>query len=549
MEPLNILMVDDQPAKLLAYEAILGELGENLIKANTAREALARLLRDEVAVVLMDVNMPEIDGFELASMIRQHPRCQRTAIIFVSAVHLSDQDKVKGYQTGAVDYVSVPVVPEILRAKIRVFLELHRKTTELRRLNDELEARVRMRTDDLEVSLEKLRNSEARLREQGEALEDADRRKDEFLAMLAHELRNPLAPIRNVVEIMRRRADEPREHEWMRNMIDRQVTHLVRLVDDLLDASRISRGKLVLSTSPVELTQLVADAVESTRSSTNNDIPEIVVAGMPGPIHVDGDAVRLTQVFLNLLNNAIKFTPSSGRVTLSVESAQDSVAVRVADTGRGIDARDLSHVFEMFYQGATGTGNAKAGLGLGLTLVQNLVEMHGGSVSAHSAGHEKGCEFLVRLPLASATTDAAVEHVPPAHASGSMTRRRILVVDDNRDIVESLAEALRLAGNDVDTALDGDAAMKAVTKFLPDIVLLDIGMPFVDGYAAARAIRRDRRGKEILLVALTGWGQAEDRRRVVEAGFDAHLVKPATVDALLEVFDSVKPGGMSFPAA
>ncbi len=279
MHPVNILMVDDQPAKLLAYEAMLEQLGENLIKANTAREALAHLLKDDVAVVLMDVSMPDVDGFELAAMIRQHPRCQRTAIIFVSAIHMSDIDMVKGYETGAVDYVSVPVIPEILRAKIRVFIELYRKTDELKRLNEELEARVRARTDDLEASLRRLRESESRLRLQGEALAQADRRKDEFLAMLAHELRNPLAPIRNVVELMRRSGKSDKEFEWIRDIVDRQVTHLMRLVDDLLDASRISRGKVALARSIIDLNRLTSDAVESTRGVEGEGARNHLVAG------------------------------------------------------------------------------------------------------------------------------------------------------------------------------------------------------------------------------------------------------------------------------
>jgi signal transduction histidine kinase len=545
MNPINILMVDDQPAKLLAYEAMLSELGENLIKANTARDALTRLLHDDIAVVLMDVSMPEMDGFELAAMIRQHPRCQRTAIIFVSAIHMSDMDRVRGYETGAVDYVSVPVIPEILRAKIRIFIELHRKTEELKRLNDELEARVKARTDDLEASLVRLRESEAQFRLRGEMLADADRRKDEFLAMLAHELRNPLAPIRNAVEVMRRTGESSVELEWIRDIIDRQVTHLVRLVDDLLDASRITRGKLVLSKSTVELARLVSDALETVRSPLEDDAHEFVVKLPASPVFVDADAVRLTQVFLNLLSNAIKFTPVDGKITLSVERAGTEVEIRVTDTGRGMGPEELPHVFEMFYQGDSSPGE-KSGLGLGLTLVQNLVGMHGGNVSAQSSGRGKGSEFLVRLPIVAKPRErsAATASAPVLSTSGA---QRILVVDDNRDAVELLAQLLRLVGSEVEIAYDGAAAVKAVAKFKPEIVLLDIGMPILDGYAAAEAIRRGPNGAEILLIAMTGWGQADDRRRALDAGFDAHLVKPASIDALLETFASLKPRGQ-FPS-
>ena len=536
MDPVNILMVDDQPAKLLAYEAMLEDLGENLIKANTPREALTHLLQDDIAVVLMDVNMPEIDGFELAAMIRQHPRCQRTAIIFVSAIHMSDVDKVKGYETGAVDYVSVPVIPEILRAKIRVFTELYRKTIELNRLNAELEARVRMRTNDLEASLRRLRESEAQLRHQGEALAEADRRKDEFLALLAHELRNPLAPIRSAVELLRQPETTKSQLEWIRNIIDRQVSHLVRLVNDLLDASRISRGKMTLTRSVVELNGLIADTVESIRS-VGPQGHEFVISTAPSPIYVDADVVRLTQVLLNLLGNAVKFTPKSGAISLSVKRVANHVDICIKDNGQGIPAEDLAHVFEMFYQGAGAAGGDKTGLGLGLTLVQQLVQMHGGSVHAHSAGPGMGSEFLVRLPVVAeaAEANAVASHAAPQRESAG---RRILVVDDNRDAVESLAELLRMEGNEVETAFDGDTAIKTVSTFQPDIVLLDIGLPIIDGYTAARTIRRDSNGGGPFLVAMTGWGQSEDKRRAVEAGFDAHLVKPVSIDSLLDLFSA-----------
>jgi signal transduction histidine kinase len=546
-DPVNILMVDDQPAKLLSYEAMLEELGENLIKANTAREALAHLLQSDIAVVLMDVSMPEIDGFELASMIRQHPRCQRTAIIFVSAIHMSDIDKVKGYETGAVDYVSVPVIPQILRAKIRVFIELHRKTAELTRLNNELEERVRARTNELEASLLRLQESETQLRLQGEALAETARRKDEFLAMLAHELRNPLAPIRNAVDLMRGGVKATKDLEWIRNIVDRQVTHLVRLVDDLLDASRISRGKMVLSRSVVELNGLIADAVESIRAGKSRE-HDLIVLPAPASIHVDADAVRLTQVFLNLLSNAIKFTPKHGRISLSVERTANHVDVRIKDTGQGIAADDLPHVFEMFYQGAESTGGDKGGLGLGLTLVEKLVQMHGGTVSGSSPGPGLGSEFSVRLPVVVGPRDAdakAADAPPPKEGP----RRRVLVVDDNRDAVQSLAELLRLSGNEVEVAFDGEAAINAASQFQPDIVLLDIGMPIVDGYTAARTIRRDSNGRGIFLIAMTGWGQEDDKTRAMEAGFNAHLVKPVSIDAVVGLISSVKTGAASLPEA
>jgi signal transduction histidine kinase/ActR/RegA family two-component response regulator len=532
MEPVNILMVDDHPAKLLAYEAMLAGLDENLIRAASAREALTHLLRGDIAVVLMDVDMPEIDGFELAAMMREHPRCQRTAIIFVSAVHMSEMDQLRGYRSGAVDYVSVPVIPEVLRAKIAVFVDLYRKTAELNRLNEELDARVRMRTNELEVSLARLKESEAMFRRQSEMLAETDRRRTEFLAMLAHELRNPLAPIRNAVEVLRRNGDLPVGLNWVRDMVDRQVSHLVRLVDDLVDASRISRGKLVLSRKTVELTGLIAAAIDSVRSPLRDDPHELVVSLPPAPLCVEADPVRLTQVVLNLVNNAIKFTPAGGKITVSVERVGGRAEIRVRDTGRGIAPSDLAHVFEMFYQGEAGAGD-RSGLGLGLTLVKTLVEMHGGTVTAQSAGVERGAEFVVVLPV---VATAAAEAPAANMGSPAGPARRVLIVDDNHDAVDSLAELLRMVGHNVQTAYDGQSVVDAASHFEPDVVVLDIGMPRVDGYAAARAIRAQPWGADILLIAMTGWAQTEDKRRAAEAGFDTHLVKPVSLEALLEAF-------------
>ncbi len=254
-DPVNILLVDDQPAKLISYEAVLGDLGENLLKANSATEALECLLKNDIAVVLVDVCMPELDGYELASMIRQHPRFQQVSIIFVSAILMTDLDRLRGYECGAVDYVPVPVVPELLRAKVTVFAELHRKTRALERLNNELEARVRERTVELEAITA--------------ALQEADRRKDEFIAVLAHELRNPLAPIRTAVQILRQPGIEGAQSVRARAIIERQIEHLVRLIDDLMDVSRITRGAIMLVRLPVSLAVVVAEAAEAAVSSVS----------------------------------------------------------------------------------------------------------------------------------------------------------------------------------------------------------------------------------------------------------------------------------------
>jgi signal transduction histidine kinase len=541
-EQLNILMVDDQPAKLLTYESMLAGMGERLIKAQTASEALAYLLKEDVAVVLMDVNMPELDGFELAAMIRQHPRCRRTAILFVSAVHLTDLDRVKGYAAGAVDYVSVPVVPEILRAKIGVFIDLYRKTSELERLNHTLEERVLERTAELEATIAQLREREYRLRLTGEALAEADRRKTEFLAMLAHELRNPLQPIRSACELLRKASATAEQLQWSREVVDRQVNQLVRLVDDLLDASRISNGKLELRREAVDLVPIINGAIESSRTLADRKHQHLDAALPAGAVVVDGDAVRLTQVFLNLINNAVKYSPSGARISLELEARDGEAVTRVRDEGMGIAAADLPRVFEMFYQGGAKPDDAQGGLGLGLALVHQLVGLHAGRIEARSEGPGRGSEFVVRLPTV-ATRSEAPAAVRGAAAGVPMRARRILVVDDNRDAAETLAMMLRLEGNEVSTAFDGESAIAVTAQFNPEVVLMDLGMPKVDGYEAARAIRRDRSAKEVVLIALTGWGGDVDRRLSEEAGFDRHLVKPVVPTDLLEILSSLPYGG------
>jgi signal transduction histidine kinase len=539
----KILMVDDQPAKLLAYEAMLSELGEELIKAHSAREAMAALLLNEVAVILLDVNMPEIDGFELAALVRDHPRSQRTPIIFVSAIHLSDFDKLKGYEVGAVDYVSVPIIPEILRAKVRVFIELHRMTVELRSLNAELDSRVKARTAALEQSMARLQESEAALRRQGEALVEAGRRKDEFLALLGHELRNPLAPIRHAVDLLRRTPQGDGVQE-IASVVERQVVHLTRLVDDLLDASRASRGKIALARQVLDLTQLLHDAIESVRSLDNGrHLFDVAVAR--GPLYVDADPVRLTQAIVNVLGNAIKFTADGGSIGVTTRAQGGRAEIVIADTGQGIAGDDLEHIFEMFYQAAAASGQDKGGLGLGLMLVRQLVELHGGTVAASSAGSGHGSRFVIELPIVEgASLDAAPPSpavATPTIAPATMRARRILIVDDNRDAALSLAELLRFEGADVAVAFDGSEAVSKVNEFLPQVVLLDIGLPGLNGYQVATAIRAKPEGRDALIVAMTGFGQSEDKRRSAKAGFDAHLVKPVSITTILQTIANFPP--------
>jgi signal transduction histidine kinase len=525
----NILLVDDQPAKLLSYEAMLGELGETLITARSAREALDLLLRTDVAVVLVDVCMPELDGFELASLMRDHPRFQRTPIIFVSGVHLTDFDRIKGYACGAVDYIPVPVVPEILRAKVSIFADLYRKTLESERLRADLERRVAERTAELEALAEGLRDRERELRE-------ADQRKDEFLATLAHEIRNPLAPILTSVQLMRLPELPEKQRSVARDIIERQVGHLVRLVDDLMDVSRITRGVITLQRDRLDIAEVIARAVETSRPLLDARSHKLHVSLPEESLFVEGDLTRLSQVVANLLNNSAKYTDDHGHVELTVTAQGDDVVIRVKDSGVGIRPEALPKVFELFTQIEARANQAGGGLGIGLALVRRLVEMHGGRVTAHSDGVGRGAELVVTLPLAADRRGMSVATPEPV-AIVTKEPRRVLVVDDNREAADSMALLVSIAGHEVRTAYDGDTALSTAADFAPDLLLLDLGMPGLTGYEIARHIRHQPWGKDIALVAVTGWGQERDRRRTADAGFDAHLVKPVGSSELLHALD------------
>jgi len=381
------------------------------------------------------------------------------------------------------------------------------------------------------------------------ALKETHRRKDEFLATLAHELRNPLAPIRNAVELLRIRNLTEQERQEARDIIERQLCQMSRLVDDLLDASRITTGKIRLQKTPVSLATVVSDAVELSRHLIDASEHELTITLPPGTVELDGDAIRLVQVFSNLLTNAAKYTPQGGQILLTAELQDGEAVVSVRDTGIGIDAQHLPHVFEMFSQVAPALERSQGGLGIGLSLVRGLVELHGGSIEPRSAGVGKGSEFIVRLSLAGTlrrVEDAKLE--PSSLPTEPPTRRRVLVVDDNRDAAQSLAMLLREMGHETRTSSDGLEAVQAAATFQPDVMLLDIGLPNLDGYEVARRIRRQPWGKRILLAALTGWGQDEDKSGSKTAGFDRHLTKPVEPFALRELLASQPEGGGRPPA-
>jgi signal transduction histidine kinase len=550
-DKVNILLVDDQPARLLSYESILRDLGQTLVMAHSGSEALEKLMSDEFAVVLLDVNMPGMDGFETATLIHEHPRYEKTPIIFVTGVNISELDRLQGYKLGAVDYVSIPVVPEILRSKVAVLVELYCQRRELRQVNRSLaEANSRLALANSTLQVEKTRE----LEQLNSTLREANRHKDEFLAMLAHELRNPLAPIHNAVQLMRSPQLPPEQLVWTREVIERQVRHLTKLVDDLLDVSRITRGKINVVRESIELATVVERAVETVQPMLALQRHELVVKVEPEPLLLDGDLTRLTQIVGNILSNAIKYTDDGGRIELTAGSIGDQVEIRVRDNGIGIEPEVLPLVFDLFAQASQLNGRSQTGLGIGLALAKRLAEMHGGDVQASSDGPGKGSEFVVRLPRkkndgAASPVHADVEQAP--EPTMSMAARRILLADDNRDALETLARLLQLGGHEIHKAVDGVQALEAATRVRPDLVLLDIGMPGMDGYEVARRIRSQPWGRAAKLVALSGWGQESDRKRSREAGFDTHFIKPLDPQRLSMLLASLStPGGSAAePAA
>jgi signal transduction histidine kinase len=551
-EAANILLVDDQPARLLTYRAILEPLGHNLVAVNSGLEALEALMKQEFAVVLLDVKMPGMDGFETAALIHDHPRFETTPIIFVTGVHVTEFDRLKGYKAGAIDYVYIPVVPEILRSKVAVLIELDRQRRALQSVNKQLEQSNRQlaeanlalqseKTRELEELNQQLRRAnedlsrfnqslanEVRERTRAEnQLKEAVVKRDEFLAMLSHELRNPLSPLRNAAHMLMQGETQDPKIIWSRGVIERQLKHMIRLVDDLLDVSRIARGKIVLVSEKVTVADVIAVAAETVQPLLEQKGQTLTVEDVDAELKVRGDPVRLAQVVGNLLHNAAKYTGEGGRIALASRVREGRAEICVRDSGIGISSESIPHIFELFTQIPSERVNTGGGLGIGLALVRALVELHGGEIKANSDGIDKGSEFTVCLPLyvdeAAAVEASQAEH---KEAQVMQVRRNILIADDNQDALESLALMLRLEGHEVHCASDGEEALALAGLRRPEIVVLDVGMPKLDGCEVARRIRAESWGRQAVLVALTGWGQDADRKRSREAGFDMHLVKP-----------------------
>jgi signal transduction histidine kinase len=518
---IDILLVDDEPRNLDALDAILADPGYRLLRAQDADQALRLLLENEVAAIVLDIKMPGVSGFELAQMIKGTRRFRETPIVFLTAYMVDDQHVITGYGAGAVDYLTKPVNPQVLRHKIAVFAELFRKTRLLAELNETLEQRVKDRTAELE-------RSEAALRAAGD-------QKDQFLAVLAHELRNPLAPLRTGLDLLihRQQAKSPRIDRVLGAM-DRQLDHMVRLIDDLLDVSRISRGYLDLKKERTAVEEIVEAAIDGVRPFFERRHQVLSVSLAPG-IVADADPTRLAQIVGNVLHNAAKFTPDGGRVDVTLAYQDGRAVVRVADSGVGLTADQLGRVFEMFAR-IERPGDVGSGLGIGLALARRLAEMHGATLTAASEGEGRGATFTLSLP---ATETAPRAAQTAAESSRVMAPLKVVIIEDNEDVAETLAEYLQEIGHEVLVAHNGQRGVALVEEARPTVVLCDLGLPEMDGFEVCRRVRALAVSSQPCMIALTGWGRDADLRKTNAAGFDHHLVKPVEAAKLRNLLRTV----------
>jgi signal transduction histidine kinase len=512
--PVYFLLVDDLEENLLSLEGLLRRDGLLLLKARSGSQALELLLQYDVALAILDVQMPEMDGYELAELMRGTERTRRVPIIFVTAGAADRQHRFRGYETGAVDFLNKPIEPDILRSKASVFFELYQQRHQIAAQRDELKAYA-------------------------EALTEADRRKDEFLATLAHELRNPLSPIRNGLDILRASPSAPNAEE-IRDMMDRQLSHLVRLVDDLLDVSRVSQGKVELRKGQIALSNVLQAAIEASTPLITAGRHELILDLPDEPVWLDADLTRLSQVVSNLLNNAAKYTPNGGKLVLSTRRDGDEVLITVSDNGVGIPSDALPHVFDLFTQVRDNLHRSHGGLGIGLALVKQLVEMHGGTIAAESAGQGKGSAFRMRLPVAQSAQAVAGVAEPPSPVSRQNATLKVLVVDDNFDVAQTVGWMLETIGHDYRLVHEGKLAIQTAQEYRPDAILLDINMPGMDGYAVCRALREQTLFNDTVIIAQTGWGQTQAHTHAGESGFDHHLVKPVNMDRLEQLLAGIQ---------
>jgi signal transduction histidine kinase len=522
---IDILLVDDEPRNLDVLVAVLESPGYRLLRAADADRALLLLMDHDVAAIVLDIKMPEMNGLDLARLIKGTRRFRETPILFLTAQMVDDERIIAGYDAGAVDVLTKPFNPQVLRHKIAVFAQLHSKTRELAELNATLEDRVRERTGELE-------RSEAALRAAAE-------QKDEFLAVLAHELRNPLVPLRTGLDVLLRR--EHREAPVARTLgaMDRQLHHMVRLIDDLLDVSRITRGSLELKREPAEIGAVVAATVDAVRPMFERRRQLLVLEG-EGRYQASIDTTRVAQIVTNLLTNASKFTSERGRTTVRVASQGEGASIQVTDTGAGIPVGELDRVFGMFARISRPGVASPAGLGIGLALARRLAEMHGGTLTAASGGENMGSTFTLWLPLGPALEASPVVAPPTvAEVGPAPSQLRIVIIEDNEDVAHSLKDLLEDTGHHVWLAQTGSDGVSLVEEVRPNVVLCDLGLPYMGGLEVCQRIRALPSVIRPIIIAVTGWGREEDQRRTREAGFDHHLIKPVAVESLDQVLRTV----------
>lgn len=524
-----ILLVDDQPANLDALEASLAASGCKFVLARSADEALLALLDQDFAAIVLDVMMPGMSGFDLATMIKRRERTKQVPILFLTARMLDTQDELRGYSVGAVDYLTKPLEPQILRAKITVFVELYRKRRALSRMNLELQRQIGERQRSAEALERANAELETRVSERTAALAEASRRKDEFLAMLAHELRNPLSALRTACEALRMKAPASTDIMTLQGVFERQIHQLTRVTNDLLDISRITRDKLTLQRRKMAVSEFVDSAVETVRPLLALRNQQLEVEVPPRALFVDGDPARLSQVLANLLDNASRYSPDNAKIELAVSQSGPSVAIKVIDNGAGIERALLPRIFELFVQGHQAALSGQGGLGMGLPLARRLTEMHGGTLSAYSAGPGRGSEFTLQLPIL-----PVGERDKGDARNGTrepLARQRILVVEDNRDTATMMNLLLTEWGQETRVVHDGASALDAANEFRPNVVLLDVGLPKLHGYEVARRLRQQSWARDTMVVAITGWGLEADRQGEA-AGIDHRLLKPIDPQAL-----------------